>query len=148
MWKKVIIGILIVVILAGIGVGIYFGVSAKKKNDSAVDGEVFQTLYLQDEYVKGEKIVFKTVSQADKAYTSMKYAIDSGEETALTVKTGETKDNDALDAKDGDYYVDSGVQTLETTDLQVGTHVLTVYVYHDTTRVILFEHILKVTEAA
>ena len=66
MWKKILIGVLIVVILAGIGVGIYFGVSAKKKNDSAVDGEVFQTLYLQDEYVKGEK-----TSKAKKSFSKL-----------------------------------------------------------------------------
>lgn len=147
MWKKVLIGILIVVVLAGIGVGIFFGVKAAK-DKKPVNGENFSTDYLEDEYVKGEKIVLKTVSQSDKAYTSMKYAIDSGEEKSLDVTVGETKNNAELNAKKGDYYIDSGTQTIETTDLQAGTHVLTVYVYHDTTRVILFEHVFKVKDAA
>lgn len=78
----------------------------------------------------------------------MKYAIDSGEEKSLDVTVGETKNNPDLNKKHGDYYIDSGTQTIETTSLQAGTHVLTVYVYHDTTRVILFEHVFKITDAA
>jgi len=144
LWKKILIGIIVVILLAGIGVGTYFIIEATRTND----GEYHKEQYLEEEYKVGEKIVFKTVSQSDKAYTSMKYAIDSGEETALTATMGETKNNPDLNKKHGDYYIDSGTQTIETTDLQSGTHVLTVYVYHDTTRVILFEHVFKITDAA
>ena len=112
------------------------------------EDEYHKEQYLEEEYKVGEKIVFKTVSQSDKAYTSMKYAIDSGEEKSLDVTVGETKNNPDLNKKHGDYYIDSGTQTIETTSLQAGTHVLTVYVYHDTTRVILFEHVFKITDAA
>lgn len=144
MWKKILIGVLVVAILACIGVGVYFIVQATRTND----GEYHTEQYLEKEYKKGEKIVFKSVSQSDKEYTSMKYAIDSGEEQDLDVTVGETKNNTELNKKNGDFYIDSGTQAIETGNLQAGTHVLTVYVYHDTTRVILFEHVFKITDAA
>ena len=146
-WKKVGIAVLVLVILAGIGVGTFFIVKAVK-NKKTPDGVVYSYRYLEDEYFAGEKMVLEVIAQDKTAFTAMKYTIDSGEETTLKATTGETKDNAELNAKKGDYYIDSGTQTIETMDLQAGTHVLTVFVYHDTTRVILFEHVFKITDAA
>lgn len=144
MWKKIGIALLVIVILAGIGTGVYFIVQASR----TTEGEYHQEKYLEAEYIAGEKIVFNSISQSDSAYTAMKYTIDSGEEIAVDTQKGETKNNAELDAKNGEYYISSGTQTIETTELKAGTHVLTFYVYHDTTRVILFEHVFKIVEAA
>lgn len=144
MWKKIGIAVLVLVLLAGVSTGIYFIV----KNEKAPTGEYNHMQYLEDEYVVGEKIVFNFVSQSDSAYTAMKYTINSGDEIAVETQKGETKNDAKLDAKNGEYYISSGTQTIETTELKAGTHVLTFYVYHDTTRVIAYEHVFKIVDPA
>ena len=75
MWKKVLIGILIVVVLAGIGVGIYFGVKAAKDKKTP-DGVVYSHNYLEDTYFVGEKMPVEIVAQDKTAFTAMSYTID------------------------------------------------------------------------
>ena len=50
-WKKILIGIVVVVLLAGIGVGTYFIIEATRTND----GEYHKEQYREEEYKVGEK---------------------------------------------------------------------------------------------
>lgn len=54
-WKKILIGIVVVVLLAGIGVGTYFIIEATRTND----GEYHKEQYLEEEYKVGEKLYSK-----------------------------------------------------------------------------------------
>ena len=147
MWKKIGIAVLVLVLLAGIGTGIYFIVKASQ--DNAKSAEVYQEIdFLEDSYTEGEKIVLRAKFQDDKAFTSIKYSIDSGEEKALESTTGETADNEDLDGKNGDFYIDSGIETLDTTGLKTGTHVLQIYTVQDNVQILQYEHIFTIKAAA
>ncbi len=145
--KKVLLWIFIPLIIIGIAVGGFFGIRALVDNNKKAGDIKVETQYLQDEYVANDTMVFKFTMQADKAITSVKYTIDNGEEVYLTGKSGEVKDNDDFDAKDGDYFYDTGVVTLALTDMRAGTHIMTVYAYQDTTRVEACTHIFRVADA-
>lgn len=147
MWKKIGIAVLVLVLLAGIGTGIYFIVKASQEN--AKPAEVYQEIdFLEDSYIAGEKIVLRAKFQDDKAFTSIKYSIDSGEEKALESTTGETADNEDLDGKNGEFYIDSGIETLDTTGLKTGTHVLQIYTVQDNVQILQYEHIFTIKAAA
>ena len=145
-WKKVGIAVLVLVILAGIGVGTFFIVKAVK-NKKTPDGVVYSYRYIEDEYFAGEKMVLEVVAQDKTAFTSMKYTIDSGEETTLKATTGESKNNPQIEEKNGEFYIDSGVQVIDISALDVGTHVIKISVTHDTTQILLFEFVFKIVNA-
>ena len=143
--KKTLIGILVGILIAGAIVGAGFGINAAVKANKKVEGvKVVETL-LEDEYKSGGKAAYNLTLQADKAITSVKYRVDSGEETSITnVTTGETKNNKKLNEKNGKYYAETGVQTLELTNLSVGTHVIEFIQYQGETSVIVHTHIFKI----
>ena len=145
-WKKVGIAVLVLVILAGIGVGTFFIVKAVK-NKKTPDGVVYSYRYIEDEYFAGEKMVLEVVAQDKTAFTAMKYTIDSGEETTLKATTGESKNNPQIEEKNGEFYIDSGVQVIDISALDVGTHVIKISVTHDTTQILLFEFVFKIVNA-
>ena len=144
--KKILIGILVGILIAGVIVGAGFGINAAVKANKKVEGvKVVETL-LEDEYKSGDKAAYKLTLQADDAaITSVKYRIDSGTETSVSnATTGETKDNKKLNVKNGKYYLDTGVQTLELTSLSVGTHVIEFIQYQGETTKIVHTHIFKI----
>lgn len=147
MWKKIGIAVLVLVLLAGIGVGTYFIVDAVR-GENEPQGSYHEIDFLEDSYTEGEKIVLRAKFQDDKAFTSIKYSIDSGEEKALESTTGETADNEDLDGKNGDFYIDSGIETLDTTGLKTGTHVLQIYTVQDNVQILQYEHIFTIKAAA
>ncbi len=146
MWKKILIGIVVVILLAGIGVGTFFIVKSVKDKKTP-DGVVYSYRYLEDEYFAGEKMVLEVVAQDKTAFTAMKYTIDSGEETTLKATTGESKNNPQIEEKNGEFYIDSGVQVIDISALDVGTHVIKISVAHDTTQILLFEFVFKIVNA-
>ena len=144
--KKILIGILVGILIAGAIVGAGFGINAAVKKNKKVDGVKVTETLLEEQYKSGEKAAFKLTLQADEAITSVKYRIDSGEETSVTnATTGETKDNKKLNVKNGKYYLDTGVQTLELTSLSVGTHVIEFIQYQGETTKIVHTHVFKIT---
>lgn len=145
-WKKILIGIVVVVLLAGIGVGTYFIVKSVKDKKTP-DGVVYSYRYLEDEYFAGEKMVLEVIAQDKTAFTAMKYTIDSGEETTLKATTGESKNNPQIEEKNGEFYIDTGVQVIDISALDVGTHVIKISVTHDTTQILLFEFVFKIVNA-
>lgn len=147
MWKKIGIAVLVLVLLAGAATGIYFGVTAAQEAKEP-KGIHYTMDYMEDEYVIGDKMVLRITAQDDVAFTSMKYTIDSGEDESLTVTTGETAENTKLDEKDGKYFIDTGIEVINTTGMKAGTHVVQIYVVQDTTQILLVEKVFKLTEAA
>lgn len=145
--KKIGIALIVLVVLAGISTGIYFGVKASKEEKQA--DEIYYNLdYIEDQYVAGDMIVLRVSAQDDKAFTAMKYSIDSGEEKTLTVTTGKTEGNSKLDVKNGEYFIDTGIEVIDSTGLKTGTHVLQVYTMQDTTKILIFEKVFKIADAA
>ena len=142
-WKKVLIGILIVVVLAAIGVGTFFIVKSVKDKKTP-DGVVYSHNYLEDTYFVGEKMPVEIVAQDKTAFTAMSYTIDSGEQTTFETTKGESENNPQLDKKNGEFYIDTGVQVIDISELNIGTHVFKVYITHDATQSFLFEHVFKV----
>lgn len=142
-WKKILIGIVVVVLLAGIGVGTYFIVKSVKDKKTP-DGVVYSNKYLEDTYFVGEKMPVEIIAQDKTAFTAMSYTIDSGEQTTFETTKGESENNPQLDKKNGEFYIDTGVQVLDISELNIGTHVFKVYITHDATQSFLFEHVFKV----
>lgn len=146
--KKILITVLIVLLSAGAIIGAGFGINAcvqeKKKS-----GGIYKTIsYIEEEYSADDTMVFKVVAQSDKAITAVKYTIDNGTETAVTSKTGETKNNDGLKERNGAYYLDSGIEIVDISELTAGTHVATFYLYQDTVRTEIGVFIFRILPSA
>ena len=147
MWKKIGIAVLVLVLLAGVGVGTYFIVDAVRGENEPKSA--FQKIeFLEDSYTEGEQIVLRAKFQDDEKFSAIKYSIDSGEEKTLESTTGETADNEDFDAKNGEFYIDSGIETIDTTGMKAGTHVLQIYTVQDNVQTLQYEHIFTIKAAA
>ena len=143
MWKKIGITLITLIVLAGIGTGIYFAVKAARDNVSQT-GTYQEIQFLEDNYAEGEQIVLRAKFQDDKEFSAIKYSIDSGEEKTFESVTGKAADNENLDVKNGEFFIDSGIETIDTTGLKVGTHVLQIYTMQDNVQILQTEHIFTI----
>ena len=124
--KKVLLWILIAVLAVGAGVGIYFGVKAiKDKNSEEIAVKVE---YFEDTYVVGDSIVYRVLVNDAKEHVRMTYSINNGEEVEITSTHGEVKE-DKHKVNNAKYYIDSGNEILDSTDLGAGTYIVKFYVY-------------------
>lgn len=127
--KKIIVAILVIAILTGVGFGIYGIVKAVKANDSGNGKNItYKVELIEDEYTIGEKVIFRVLATSDIQLTSLRYSINNGEETELTVTAGDSSDFEAAIGK-GKYFIDSGAEIIETTAKTAGYYTLVVYGY-------------------
>ncbi len=126
--KKIIIFILIALIAVGVGFGVYALVSKNNTYKDNKDNLTARIDLLEDEYAVGEKMILRIIATADVQFTSLKYAINNGEEVALNVTTGKSADLDKAIGS-GKYYVDSGAEIIDTTSMTAGYYTLVIYAY-------------------
>ncbi len=125
--KKIIIGILLVVIGALAAVGI--GMAIKSCNEKAEENKnniTCTVTLLEDEYAKGDTVMFRCEVTADVELTSLVYVLNADDDVAVTVKTALTEDVENAKG-DGEYYIDSGVEMIDTTDMNVGNYSIQFY---------------------
>ena len=127
--KKLIIGILLVVIGALAAVGIGMGIkSCNEKAEENKHNITCERTLLEDKYAVGDTIMFRYAVTADVELVSLVYKINADEEVAMSVKTALTEDVE--DAKgDGEYYIDSGVEMIDTTDMKAGYYTIQALAY-------------------
>ena len=126
--KKVIIGILIVVVLALASVGIVIGVrSCKDKVDGKNVIQSERTL-IESKYAIGDIAMFRIRATSDVEMTRMTYKLNNGNEVELTVKTGLSEDMEDSFGK-GKYFIDTGVEMIDTATMTAGNYVIAWYIY-------------------
>ena len=123
--KKALIFILVVILILGAGVGVFYlgRWTAKPKNEPEITegNTTCKVQYLKDSYVQGESIVFEATVTSDVELTSLSFSVDNEEDETLAVKTGESKDlAEENKVGSGKYFIKSEVKIIDTTDLPAG----------------------------
>lgn len=129
--KKWLIGILVALLIVSLGVGTFFGVKAIKEKKST--DTVSEISLLEDKYTQGDNILFKILVNSEKEFVSLSYQFNN--ESEVPVKNAIKGENSEEDTKhklnDAKYFIDSGVQIIDSSDLAVGSYILTVYAYDE-----------------
>ena len=124
--KKFLIGLLAVVLILGAALGIVLGVrSCNDKNENNIE---YELTLIEDKYAVGDIVMFRYVVTADVELTKMVYILNDGSEVEMTVKTGKTEDLEDAPG-DGEFYIDTGVEMIDTADMNVGNFVFKAYAY-------------------
>ncbi len=133
--KKLFLALIALILVAGIAIGIYFWVRPSTEDNPG--NVTYKVDLIEDQYNVGDKIIFRALATADVQLTSMTYVLNNGSETELTVKAGESEDANEVVGK-GKYYIDSGAQIIETSELSAGYYTLIIYAYDaDETRYVI-----------
>ena len=123
--KKFFIGLLIVIIILGAALGIVLGVKSCNKNENNIESEF--SLF-EEKYAIGDIVMFRYVVTSDVELTRIVYVLNNGSEVEMTVKTGLTKDLENAPG-DGKYYIDTGIEMIDTESMTVGNYVVKAYAY-------------------
>lgn len=130
--KKIIFIIVAIALVAVLGFGVYYTFFAKDetknygKYRTAVHIEYLEN---DNEYVKGNLIVYSIYAFSDIKFEQIKYSINNGSEVSLTVKTGKAEEHKKYHNGAGEYYIDAGGQAIQTADMNPGDYVITFYGY-------------------
>jgi len=136
--KRIIVIIVSALLLAGVILGIVFGVKACKEKKAEDGNKQVHIEYLQDEYVVGDTAIVRVVVFSDIEFKSIKYALNNGAEVDMVSKTGESKDHDMYKAGNGKYYIDTQVEIIDISSLTVGDYSVRFYSYDaENTRYVL-----------
>lgn len=128
--KKALIIIISIVLLACIIGGIVWGVSSCKKAKEESPVNVNLTL-MEDEIAQGDMQLFKIVAFSDVKLTAIVYKLNNGSEVSTTVKTGESKEHDEYKVGVGKYYIDTGVEIIQTGSLSIGSQIFEAFAYDE-----------------
>ena len=128
--KKVLIGILVILVAVLSALGIAIGVKSCSNETENKNNITAQRSLIEEEYAIGDIVMFRYVLTSDVELTKMTYVLNNGAEVVMTVKTGEASELDAKD-KDGSgkYYIDTGVEMINTEDMTAGNYVIEAYAY-------------------
>ena len=126
--KKVLAVILAIILIGGIVTGIVFGVKAcKEKEDPAGNNTVSNMLMLKDEYTVGENIIFDFIVFSDVQFKTITYSLNNQSEQSITgATTGESANHDQY-RRGGKYFIDTGAQIIDTSDMAAGYYTLIFY---------------------
>ena len=121
------------VLAAVVAVSVVFIVQGvQKKNAPAVDktNTTYSVEYLQSEYNVGEQIVYHFVVYSDIEFKALSYKLGTSDEQSVdNVKTGKSKDLKDVPENVGDYYVDTKVQIIDSSELKEGYYTVIFYGY-------------------
>ena len=122
--KKIIIILLAVLLAAGATIGIVFGVKSCN-NKVGENNTVENVQMLKDEYKKGEKIIFNFYAYSDVEFISISFKLNNGSETTISgATTGESSEHENYQGKGGKYFIETGAQIIESSDLELGWYTL------------------------
>ena len=129
--KKIIFIIVAVALIVGLGFGVYYTFFKTETKDYGKYRTAVHIEYLENEneYVKGNLIVYSIYAFSDIEFEAIKYSISNGSEVSLTVKTGDSEDHKKYHKGVGQYYIDAGGQAIQTSDMNPGDYVITFYGY-------------------
>lgn len=133
--KKVIIAIIVVLVIAGIGFGIFAGVQSCNAGSGVQSVDVSaktqsRFTQLESEYAIGDPIAFRVEVTSNTKFTKMTYSLNNGVDVSVTVKTGETQEM-GNPFGNGKYFIDSGTEIIESDNLTAGYYTLVVKVHDD-----------------
>ena len=125
--KKVIGFIIAIVVSIGATLGLVLGIQAcnNKKENTAdyIKVEVMDSL--EDTYTVGDMIVFNYYVYSDIEFVSLTYKINNGEaQNPEGFKCGEAVDHKKYDGEDGKYFIDTGAQVIDSSDMPVGVYTI------------------------
>lgn len=123
--KKVLIWLIVVTLILGAGVGVFYigRWTAKPKTEPEVTegNTTYKVQYLKDSYVQGDQLVFEITATSDVQFKSLSISVDNEEDFTLNVKTGESKDLDKENKiGSGKYFIKSEVKTIDTAYFPAG----------------------------
>lgn len=133
MKKSIWVTVVVAILTAAIAVGAVFAVQAIQKRQG-VSGDKHNTTctieYLQPEYEQGDDIVYHFVVYSDIEFTSVTYRLGTADETTIeNVKNGKTKELKDVADDLGDFYSDTKVQIIDSSELKEGYYTLVFYGY-------------------
>lgn len=129
--KKIIFIIVAVVLLAGLGFGIYYTFFKTETKDYGKYRTAVHIEYLYNEktVIKGDPLVYNIYVFSDIKFEQIKYSISNGSEVSLTVKTGKSEEHAKYHKGVGEYYIDAEGEAIQTTDMNPGDYLITFYGY-------------------
>ena len=86
---------------------------------------------MEDEIAQGDMQLFKIVAFSDVKLTAIVYKLNNGSEVSTTVKTGESKEHDEYKVGVGKYYIDTGVEIIQTGSLSIGSQIFEAFAYDE-----------------
>ncbi len=125
--KKIFWIIIAILIVVGGVVGtilIVDSCNSKKADDANKETRVIKYLENDSTYVIGERIVFEVQCTSDKELTSLVYVLNNGAEVSVASTTGETKYIEDDIEGSGKYFLDSGVEFLDTSEMSAGFYTI------------------------
>lgn len=133
-WLKVIVAIICIAAVAAAGFGIYSWIKADA--DKKVESEMcvdYDIEYFKDTQVSTQPMVFRAWAVGED-FTSIKYQIDTGAQTDVSVAVIDDADSDwekyDESKHEGLTYVDTGIVTVDVSELEAGKHVFQIFVYN------------------
>ncbi len=130
--KKIIFIVVAIALVIALGFGVYglFIKTDETKNYGKYRTAVhIEYLENDNEYGKGELIVYSIYAFSDIQFDKISYSINNGTEIILNAKTGKSEDHKKYHKGAGEYYIDAGGQAIQTTDMTPGDYVITFYGY-------------------
>ena len=85
---------------------------------------------IESKYAIGDIAMFRIRATSDIQMTRMTYKLNNGNEVEITVKSGLSEDMESRFGK-GKYYIDTGVEMINTTAMPAGNYVIAWYIYDE-----------------
>lgn len=130
--KKFLLWLLVFVLGIAVGIGGYCGLKKVSTKDTEIKLTV-KTMFIEDEYTLGDKVNFDVYAFSSTKLVRLTYSFDNETEVEIkAAKHGDTKDyqnQELVPEGAGDYYIDSGVQSIDTADMEEGFHSIIFYAY-------------------
>ena len=122
--------ILAIILIAAVGVGVFFLVKNCNKKEENFNSELS---LLENEYVQGEKIYFKYLVYSDIKLKNVNYEINNqGEQAIPASRFGETSPlEEGTATYNRAYYFDTRIVEIDTTDMGAGWYTLCFYGYDE-----------------
>lgn len=129
MKKGVIWSIVVIILVAIIGCGAFFGVRScnSASTTASENNTMYKVSHLKDEYTIGKSILFSVFVTSDVELKTLSYTLNNSTETVIESTSGLSIDNKDEKLGTGKYYIDSGTQMIDTTDMTAGYYVLVIY---------------------
>lgn len=126
--KKFLLILLGIIIAVGAIIGTGIAIKSCNEQKATKEGITTEVSLIEDEYAKGDLIMFRVRATSDKELTRMTYKINNGTEVEITCKTGKSADMEGAFGS-GENYIDTGVEMIESKDMEAGNYVIQFFFY-------------------
>lgn len=124
--KKFLAIILVILLVCGIGCGAYFGIKACNNEKSTdINNTTYNETMLEEKYTVGDMVIFNFYAYSDIEFVGITYKINNGQEQNITgFKTGSAEEHKNYDGEEGDYYIDTTAQIIDTSAMTPGYYTI------------------------